>query len=402
MMNRSPALPLILAWRALVRRPRRLVLFVAGVTVAAATLLDMVMLSAGLQRSLARLLEETGYQVRVTPRGTLPFETESTIPNAARIEAALLGDPRVTEVAALWGQRVYVMEDTGDGRASSFAAGIPSGSSPTLRLRSGRTLRGPGEVVLGVNLARRLSAEPGDSIRVGWQPDPAVGGLRRTRVLRVTGIADFPFAPEESESLALELDALQQLAGASERRASLLMVRTADEAAAYDVAREYRGRFAGADIFAIPEIIAAAGDRLTYFQQLSNVLGTVSVGVAFLLIVTLLTLSVNDRRGEIATLRAIGVTRPRILAQITWQGLLLGAAGAAVGLGLGRVIAAYLDTILRDFPGLPASVSFFVLYPRDALLTVLVIVGTGTLAGLYPAWRGASLNIASELRREIA
>jgi ABC-type antimicrobial peptide transport system permease subunit len=91
-----------------------------------------------------------------------------------------------------------------------------------------------------------------------------------------------------------------------------------------------------------------------------------------------------------------------MLAQVAAQGLLLSAAGAGAGLGAGWVIGRYLDTILTDFPGLPVEVSFFVLLPSDALTTVGLVVGTGLIAGLYPAWRAASVNVAAGLREEMA
>ncbi len=90
-----------------------------------------------------------------------------------------------------------------------------------------------------------------------------------------------------------------------------------------------------------------------------------------------------------------------MLAQIAWQGALIGGAGTLIGLAAGLIVARYLDRILREFPGLPVDVSFFILEGRDALTAVAMLVGTGLLAGLYPAWRAASVNISAVLREEI-
>ncbi len=396
---------LSLAWRTLVRRPRRLALFIAGVTVAAATLLDMVMLSAGLQRSLAGMLEATGYQVRATPRGLLPFEGEGSIPDVQALADDFRADPRVVEAVPLWGRTVYVAPAAAAGATTpraAFGLGVPAGSTPTLRMRRGRPASELGEAVVDQELASALGLVPGDSIVIGLQPDPVVGGLRRQRTFTVSGVTDFVFAAEGSANLALRLDELWAMAGVSGRPAALLLVRVAPDADPYAVARDFRARTKVADIYAIPEIIEAAGDRLTYFNQLSLVLGTVSLAVAFLLVATLLTLLVNERWGEIATLRAIGVTRLRMLLQVAWQGFFISLAGATVGLGVGLIVARYLDTILRDFPGLPVDLSFFVLRLGDAVLSVALVVLSGLVAGLYPAWRAASVNIAAGLREEMA
>ena len=60
-------------------RPVRTVLTVAGVAVSTAMLADMLMLGGGIQRSFGDLLESRGYELRVSPKGTLPFDTEATI-----------------------------------------------------------------------------------------------------------------------------------------------------------------------------------------------------------------------------------------------------------------------------------------------------------------------------------
>ena len=395
---------LTLGWRTLVRRPRRLALFVTGVMVAAAMLIDMVMLAEGLQSSLAELLEATGYQVRVTPKGLLPFETEAGILQSDAWADSFLADPRVREARPVWGRTVYVSSpaprESGVAATASFALGVPAGSSPTLRLLEGREPE-RGEILLSPALASELATTPGDSLWLGLQPDAALGGLRRRRAFRVAGVADFVFAPETAYNLAATLEDLWALAGATRRPAALILVRVDSEEDAYAVAGDFRTRVAGADVYAIPEIVEAAGDRLSYFKQLSLVLGTLSLGVAFLLVATLLTLSVNERWSEIAALRAIGVTRQRMLAQVAWQGFFIACAGTVGGIVLGLVLARYLDTILTRFPGLPVEVSFFVLRAPDAMLAVATLVLTGLVGGLYPAWRAASVNIAGALRENI-
>jgi putative ABC transport system permease protein len=391
---------LSLGWRTLARRPRRLALFVAGITVAAAVLIDMVMLAEGLQRSLIGMLEETGYQVRVLPKGLLPFETGAVVAASDSLARQLARDPRVDEAIPFWGQTVYVPEAGRDAQAS-FAYGAPAGTSPGIRIRSGRRVGARAEVVIDRNLAAAIGARIGETLDIGTEPDPATGELRRERALRVVGVADILFAAEESANLAMTIEDLWALAGTERRPAALLLVRVKREADAYGVARDLRARLPNLDVYAIPELIEAAGDRLSYFEQLSLVLGSVSLVVAFLLVSTLLTLSVNERWGEIATLRAIGVTRARMLAQVAWQGLLVSGGGTLVGIGVGLLVARYLDRILTNFPGLPAGVSFFVLRWGDAASSVMLLVATGLVAGLYPAWRAANVNIAAVLREEM-
>jgi len=89
-----------------------------------------------------------------------------------------------------------------------------------------------------------------------------------------------------------------------------------------------------------------------------------------------------------------------VVRQVLVEGIVLTVIGAALGGALGLVTARYLDGILTSFPGLPAAFSFFV-PRRESLMTAgLVLLVTGALAGLYPAWLAARAPIAATLRSE--
>src|SRR5437868_14707480 len=98
-----------LVWATLVRHRTRSVLAVLGVTVSTALLLDMVMLATGMRQSFGELLLSSGFQLRVTPKGTLPFDTEATIDRASDITAALRADARLDRVSAIAGSPLHVL-----------------------------------------------------------------------------------------------------------------------------------------------------------------------------------------------------------------------------------------------------------------------------------------------------
>jgi putative ABC transport system permease protein len=141
-------------------------------------------------------------------------------------------------------------------------------------------------------------------------------------------------------------------------------------------------------------------ERLCYFRQLAVILGAVSLVVGVLLVGTLVTVSVNERIGEFAVLRAIGVARASVTKQVMLEGGVIMIAGSIIGLALGLVTARYLNAILASFPGLPAAIDFFLFQPRAAWAALAMLAVAGVLAGLWPAWRGASLPVARTLREE--
>ena len=148
------------------------------------------------------------------------------------------------------------------------------------------------------------------------------------------------------------------------------------------------------------DAIRQVDERLSYFRQLAVILGAVSLLVGFLLVTTLMTVSVNERIGEIAVMRAIGVRRERIVAQIVVEAGTIMLVAAPLGLALGLVTARYLNSILARFPGLPERIDFFLFQPSAAWTALGLLVLSGILSGIYPSWRSASLGIAPTLRQE--
>jgi putative ABC transport system permease protein len=130
------------------------------------------------------------------------------------------------------------------------------------------------------------------------------------------------------------------------------------------------------------------------------VLGSISLGVGVLLVTTLITISVNERAGEIAVMRALGIATRSIVTQVVTEGVVLTVIGTVAGLVLGLITARWLDRILSDLPGMAATFRFFVFQPTDAGIALSLLIIAGILAGIYPAWRASSLPIASTLRRE--
>ena len=100
-----------------------------------------------------------------------------------------------------------------------------------------------------------------------------------------------------------------------------------------------------------------------------------------------------------AALRGFG--RRRIAAMLLWESALLVGAGGLLALPLGGALALLLDRILRQMPGLPERLHFFVFEPRALVIHVALFVITAAAAAAYPMWLTARLPIAATLRREV-
>jgi putative ABC transport system permease protein len=388
-------------WRSLRRQRGRTALSIAGIAISAAMLLDMVMLSGGIEQSFAELLLARGYHIRLTPKGTLPFDTEATIDSVRSIVRALRRDPAVEDAGAVLGTALYARRR--DSLVTLFGYGIQPDAQALYRVDQGCDLA-PDDttgVILSAPAARLLGATIGDTVELVGRLDPQTAAAPVGRKVAVRGLVHWVYDYKDQPSIGTVLTLMQTLANRrSGDRGSLIMVKLRQDSTATLIAARLRATFPRLEVNSVADLVRQFKQRLVYFRQLSYILGSISLIVTVLLIATLLTITVNQRLAEIATLRAIGISRWSVVAQILVEGTLLTLVGGALGIGLGLLTARYLDSILTSFPGLPAAFSFFV--PRRNSLTTagIVLLVTGCVAGLYPAWIAARLPIAATLRAE--
>ncbi len=392
-----------LARKGLFRQRTRTGLAVLGVGVSGALLLDMQMLSRGLQVSLHHVLRDIGYEVRVTPRGTLPFETEASFEGGHAIAAVIAADPRVERVAPVLGGTAYAARPGGSAQPI-FVYGMDPPTEALWSIMAGQSLdsTAPAGAVLSATLARDLAAGIGDTLYVARGFSAALGMLETPRAYVVRGLADFRFDLRNQRSLAVLTREAQTVRGVLERdELSMLVIGLHDRAASDAVAAWIRDRFPQVEAYSVREMLDAVQGQLAYFNLFSVVLGGVSLVVCVLLVGTIITLSIGERSGEMAILRAIGVRRRRIVGLVIVEGLLLVVLSLPIAFGAGHLIALWLDGILRQAPSIPSDLHFFVLTGRAAGRTLLLLFAAGCFAGVYPAWLVSRHRIAATLHREV-
>ena len=389
-----------LAAASLLRHRARSLLAVLGVAVSAAMLLDMVMLSSGMRESFRTLLLSQGFQIRLSPKGTLPFDTEATIRNADSLVALLRAQPEIERVSPVLGGSLHFPLASG-ATVTSSALGVEPSVEGDYTLVSGRQPDAPGEIVANDELLGAIGRSVGDTLTAAAGYDAQMRELAGARVLIVVGRAHFIYMATGQRGAAVPIATLRAMQGDGARdRMSLAMVRLRAGADVERLRALVSRLVPAATVISVAEALRQVDERLSYFRQLAVILGAVSLVVGFLLVTTIVTVSVNERIGEIAVMRAIGVRRSRIVAQIVLEAGALMLVAAPLGLALGLVTGRYLNSILARFPGLPERIDFFLFQPSAAWTALGLLALCGVLSGIYPSWRCASLPIAGTLREE--
>jgi putative ABC transport system permease protein len=121
-------------------------------------------------------------------------------------------------------------------------------------------------------------------------------------------------------------------------------------------------------------------------------LGGISLLVGGVGIVTIMTISVSERVGEIGLLRALGARQELVLALFLIEAALLAILGGSAGFFLGAGIAWLLETAL---PALPVSTPW-----SFVVLALAISAAVGLISGAAPARRASRLDPVEALRDE--
>jgi len=140
------------------------------------------------------------------------------------------------------------------------------------------------------------------------------------------------------------------------------------------------------------QMMDVLGDVLGVLTFAVGALGGISLLVGGIGILTIMTISVNERSAEIGLLRALGAERGHILGLFLADAAVLAALGGIAGLVLGMGGAQLLNLAL---PALPVHTPW-----QYVLLAEGLAIAIGLAAGVAPARHAARLDPVEALRSE--
>jgi len=334
---------------------------------------------------------------------------EDTIGNATAILTTVRGTPGVAAVAPR--VEAFALASVDERSFGAELLGIDIDAElDTVRfvkmIRSGRSLEGPEDAVLGTILARNLGAEVGDEVVVlGSGKEGGVAAM----VLNVVGLLETGMADLDRVLLLAAIEPVQSAFGLDDEVHSLI-IRADDVDLGPSLVRTLSA--------SLPEALEVRNwDRvmpeLKQGIEVDRISGRIMYGIIMALVVFSVVnsfiMTVFERTREFGMLRAIGMRPLRIILMLQWEALFVCLLGTGIGLVLAvgltlwlMNVGIFLGEAMQDY-----ARQFYMpdrMYPAfslEALSVAPAVMFIGTqLAALLPALRIRNLKPVEALRSE--
>jgi lipoprotein-releasing system permease protein len=259
-------------------------------------------------------------------------------------------------------------------------------------------------VLIGRHLAELLRADVGETVTLTTPQGTLspMGMIPRVRRARVAGVYSLGLYEFDSSWGYVSLDFAERMMGKTQ--VDLIQAKVDDIYAAGAVAER------------VPQLLGAgyvSQDWTDMNAQLFSALWLekMAMGIAIGLIVSVaalniiasLILLVMEKSRDIAILKAMGTSSPRIMRIFMLQGLIIGTTGTTLGAILGLALCWVLDRYrLIQIPMDVYNVSYvpFVVEPLNFGVVVVSAVLISFLATLYPSRQASRLDPVQALRFE--
>ncbi|MEV4897850.1 ABC transporter permease, partial [Nonomuraea sp. NPDC055795] len=319
---------------------------------------------------------------RLSERVRLPADTVAKVAAVPGVESAV-GDVSVRITVLRKGSVL--------GGPSVYGHGWSASALAPFTLRSGTRPRADDDVVLDSDLARRAGVAPGDTLTLVTGSTPGS--------YRVSGVAE-PAAPLQRQSAVFFTDdRAARLHGTSGKidAVGVLAAKGTDADGLADRikkavpgvvthTRDDRGDVETLDV----------GQMRSFLVEVAIAFGATMILLVIIVVAGTLALSVQQRRRELALLRAVGATPRQVLRMLGAEAVLVGAIGAALGAAPGILLALLLHTVFTAAGALPPGFSL-VITPLPVMFALLICVLAARIGGRLAARRAAQVSAVEAL-----
>lgn len=308
------------------------------------------------------------------------------------------------------------------GTTNDFFAHYRYRGEGKVELSGGKTLEGLWDVVIGADVARKLQYRLGDKIVVAHgvthgegiqkhddKPFTVVGIMKPTGTaldqslyVGLEGIEamhiDWQGGAAPTANTAISADQIKK-ENIKVDQITAFFVRTQSKIEILRLQREINNYQSEPLLAIIPGVtLSELWHGLSYAEQVLKVISWMVVAVGFMAMLIALTTSLNERRREMAILRALGAGSQKILALLVFESTLL----TLTGILFGTLIALGVTALVR--PWLEVEFGFYLVgnaLGGVEIIYLLLTLAGGVLIGLIPAYRAQRMALKDGLSVKI-
>jgi putative ABC transport system permease protein len=357
----------------LLRRWGRSALTALGVAVGVTTVVALLALTGGLDRSAGDLAHLGRADLGVFQAG-LSDLTASSLPGStlSRIH-------RVPGVASTTPVQILSGAVAAEPSILAFGAEASSFLSRRLVIVSGHRFTDD-EVMAGSGAAATLHLRPGQTLHVEGHSLPVAGIYR-------SGI------PLEDSGIVLPLTLSRQLSGLPEGL-SMVAVSIAPGYRERQVKGQIERALPGTSAIGAPGELQRVDTNSRIVHEAAVIVAILALALGAVVVLNTMAMAVIERRSEFGILAALGWSRLRISQLLFGESLALSLAGVALGLGLGVAAAELVVHALEIAVFVSPAITAWVL-----VRGLLVGLALGTLGALFASWRVMRLSLLDALGR---
>jgi len=411
---------ILLAMKNLLRRPMRSALTVVGVGLAVAVTVSLSGFILGYRQAIDESINKLGFQVMIMAKGC-PYEAATMMLKGGTgllylpedVYDQVRKDPAVESITPVF---IGVAEKEAGGIAETASTsytvvtGIEAETyaamKPWLALATGPGYDGgrwfrpdaQDEVVMGYEAATYEQRKVGDTFYLSVIPaghtEPVMHKFKVTGVLARTGSQD-------DGTVFMPYRAAQAVFG---RPGRLTIVGIKLKEFAGPMVQEFSERW-----IKLPEVQVVGLEQVKSTlvmlvgaaQVMLSAVAVIAVVVATIGVVNTILMSVYERTGEIGIMKAIGASRSDIFELIWLETLAVCALGAVTGCLLAVLGSRLVEKGILAIFDIGVHGSIVRITPAVLGAAVAGTVVVGFFAGLYPAWRAASMRPVEAIREGI-
>ena len=408
---------LMLAMKSLLRRPVRTVLTVAGVALAVAVAVSLSGFNLGYACAIDQSIEKLGFQVMIMAKGC-PYEAATMMLKGGTgllylpqdIHGKVKDDADIQAITPIF---VGVAQKEGSSiseessKSFSIISGIEVDSfmvmKPGLSFKGGKGYDGGrwfgqgsvNEVVLGFEAAEYEQRKVGDAFYASVTPLGKTDAVMHE--YKVVGVLDRT-GTQDDGTVFMPIATAQEIFG---RANELTIIGIKLKQFSGTKLREFEGRWMKlpeVQVVGLQQVKTTLVSLVGTAQTMVAAVAAIAVIVAVIGVINTILMSVYERTGEIGIMKAIGAHRGDIFTLIWYETLAICAAGGLAGCIMALVGSSAVEAAIKALIDLGVSGSIVYITPEVLGYAMLGAIVLGFFAGLYPAWRAASMRPVEAIR----